>query len=117
MNETREDRVSMALALKELNAASVPINVLIPIPGTPFEDFELLSASEILKTIAIFRLIMPDRTIKLAAGRERSLRDFQGMAFMAGANGMIIGGYLTQKGRAAEDDENLVEEIRKAWSQ
>ena len=69
----------------------------------------------LLKTISIFRLIMPGKAIKMAAGRETMLRDFQGAGFMAGANGMIIGGYLTQKGRTVEDDGRLAEEIRMAW--
>lgn len=116
MGETREDRVSMALTLKELDVDSVPINILIPIPGTPMGDLKPMDVSEALKTVAIFRIIMPDKTIKLAAGREKILRDFQGMAFMAGANGMLVGGYLTQKGRSVEDDMDLVGEIETAWN-
>lgn len=116
MGETREDRTSMALALKELDVDSVPINILMPIPGTPLADSQPISVSEVLKTIAIFRLVMPNKTIKLAAGRESFLKDFQGAAFMAGANGMLIGGYLTQLGRPAEEDRKLVQEILQAWS-
>ena len=113
MGETREDRVDMAFTLKDLDVDSVPINVLIPIPGTPLGDLERLSASEALRTIAVFRLIMPGTTIKLAAGREEVLPDADG--FMAGANGMLVGGYLTQKGRAVEEDQNLVREVTAAW--
>ncbi len=116
MGETREDRISMALTLKELDVDSVPINILIPIPGTPMGDLKPIDVSEALKTVAIFRIIMPDKTIKLAAGREKVLRDFQGMAFMAGANGMLVGGYLTQKGRSIEDDMDLIGEIETAWN-
>ena len=116
MGENREDRASMALTLKELDVDSVPINILMPIPGTPLVDTQPISVSEALKTIAIFRLVMPDKTIKLAAGRESFLKDFQGAAFMSGANGMLIGGYLTQRGRPAEEDAKLVQEILQAWS-
>ncbi|MCK4468580.1 MAG: biotin synthase BioB, partial [Desulfobacterales bacterium] len=67
-------------------------------------------------TIAIFRLITGNRTIRIAAGRESVLKDFQGLAFMAGADGMIIGGYLTVKGRSPEEDLGMVSEIRKLWN-
>lgn len=115
MGETREDRVSMGLTLRELPVDSVPINILMPVEGTPLADVEPLSPVEILKTIAIFRLMMPRRTIKVAGGRETGLGDFQGMAFTAGANGMIVGNYLTQKGRSLEDDRRLVRELEEAW--
>ena len=67
--------------------------------------------------IAIFRIILKEKTIKIAAGRESILKDFQAMIFMAGANGMLIGGYLTTKGREVEADRDLIKEIKKAWSQ
>ncbi len=116
MGESREDRASMALTLSELDVDSVPINILMPIPGTPLSDSRPITVSEALKTIAVFRLLMPGRTIKLAAGRESFLKDFQGAAFMAGANGMLIGGYLTQRGRSVEEDQKLVQEILQAWT-
>lgn len=116
MGETREDRVRMGMTLRDLPVDSVPINILMPVPGTPLEDVEPLSSVEILKTIAVFRVLMPDRTIKVAGGRESALGDFQGMAFTSGANGMIVGDYLTQKGRSREDDRRLVSELEEAWS-
>lgn len=115
LGETIEDRIKMALYLKELNVDSVPINVLIPIKGTPLETQTPLACSEAIRTIAIFRIILKDKTIKIAAGRESILKDFQGLAFMAGANGMLIGGYLTIKGRDIKEDARLVEEIKKLW--
>jgi biotin synthase len=117
MGETREDRVSMGLTLRELPVDSVPINILMPVPRTPLANTEPLSPVEILKTVAIFRLMMPERTIKVAGGRETGLGDFQGMAFTSGANGMIVGNYLTQKGRSLEDDRRLVEELEEAWGE
>ena len=115
MGETWLDRIEMAFTLKKLNVDSVPINILVPIKGTPFEDIRGISAAEAIRTIALFRIILKDKTIKLAAGRESALKDYQAMAFMAGANGMLIGGYLTIKGRALAEDRKLVEEIKTAW--
>lgn len=115
MGETMEDRVEMAICLKELDVDSVPINVLVPIKGTPLGTRETISCHEAIKTIAVFRIILKDKIIKIAAGRESVLKDFQAMAFMAGANGMLIGGYLTIKGREVSEDRKLVEEIEKLW--
>lgn len=116
MGETWDDRIDMALILKELDVDSVPLNILVPIKGTPLENIEPMSPTDAIKTIAMFRIILKDKVIKLAAGRESLLKDFKVLAFMAGANGMLIGGYLTIKGRPVEDDWCLVEEIKKAWT-
>lgn len=115
MGETMQDRIEMALILKELDVNSVPINILVPIKGTPLENKQTLSCDEAIRTIALFRIILNDKTIKIAAGRESILKDFQGLAFMAGANGMLIGGYLTIKGRDVFEDWKLVEEIKRLW--
>lgn len=115
MGETWIDRIEMACLLKELDVDSAPLNILVPIKGTPLGTTGILSCAEAVKTIAIFRIVLKDKIIKIAAGRESILRDFQGMAFMAGANGMLIGGYLTLRGREVKEDQLLVEEIKKAW--
>jgi len=115
MGESEDDRVSLALDLRELQVDSVPLNILIPLPGTPMENMPSLSASEILRAIALFRLINPDVPLRLAAGRESAIGDFLGMAFMSGADGMMIGGYLTQRGRLPEADKRFVEEMQKIW--
>ena len=115
MGETLQDRIEMVLCLKELDVDSVPINVLVPIRGTPLENKNTLSCAEAIKTIAIFRIILKNKMIKIAAGRESVLKDFQALAFMAGANGMLIGGYLTIKGREVNEDQKLIEEIKKIW--
>jgi len=115
MGEDMQDRIDMALTLKELNVDSVPVNILVPIKGTGMESQPLISAQEVIRTIAIFRIILEDKTIKIAAGREGVLKDFQALAFMAGANGMLIGGYLTIKGRTVDEDWKLVEEVKKLW--
>ena len=117
MGESWDDRVSMAHTLKKLEVDSVPLNVLMPIAGTPFEGIKLMSCDEIFRSVAIFRIILEDKVIKLAAGRETALKDFQGMAFLAGANGMLIGGYLTLRGRDVEEDLRLAEEVKSLWKE
>lgn len=108
MGETPFQRLDLAFTLGELGVDCVPINILIPHPGTPLHGTAALQPLEILKTVAIFRLILPKATIKMAGGRERSLGDFQAMALRSGANGMIIGGYLTTGGRCLEEDINMI---------
>jgi len=115
IGESAEDRVSMALTLAGLGVDSVPINILVPIPGTPLAAQSPLSVEEILRTIAIFRLIFPKKAIRIAGGRESALKDFQGLAFWAGADAMLIGGYLTVAGRPIEVDLRLVGEVKKLW--
>lgn len=117
MGETWQDRIDMARLLKELNVDSVPINILVPIKGTPFESVKPISAGEAIKTLAVFRIILKDKIIKIAAGRETVLKDFQGLGFAAGANGMLIGGYLTIKGRSAALDRELIKEIKNLWKE
>jgi biotin synthase len=115
IGESAEDRVSMALTLAGLGVDSVPLNILVPIPGTPLASQAPLSVKEILQTIAIFRLIFPDKAIRIAGGRESALMDFQGLAFWAGADAMLIGGYLTIAGRPIEVDLRLVREVKRLW--
>lgn len=115
MGENMGDRVELALKLKELDVDSVPINVLVPIKGTPLGELSTLPPFEAIRTIAIFRIILKDKVIKMAAGRESVLKDFQAMAFLGGANGMLIGGYLTIKGREVDEDRRLVEEVQRLW--
>lgn len=115
MGETWQDRIDMALLLKELGVSSIPINFLVPIKGTPFESLKPLSVNDAIRTIAIFRIILKDKIVKIAAGREAVLGDFQGLGFMAGANGMLIGGYLTIKGRKIQSDHRLIKEIETLW--
>lgn len=111
MGEGPKEQLDMAFTLKKLDVRCVPINILNPRKGTPLENIKPLHPLEILKTIAIFRLILPKATIKIAGGREYGLRDLQPAAFMAGANGMIIGGYLTTKGRSVKQDLQMVRDL------
>ena len=105
LGEGPEQRVQLATALRELGVGSIPLNFLVPIPGTPAAAFARpLTPTEILKTIAMFRLVCPDAEIKVCAGREQHLGEREKDIFAAGATGMMIGGYLTVRGRAVEQD-------------
>ncbi len=115
LGETLEDRISMAETIKSLPVDSVPLNILVPIKGTRLFGIDEISPMEVIRTIAIFRLILPDRVIRVIAGRESRMKDYQAMAFMAGANGMMVGGYLTVNGRSIEEDRELVAEIERIW--
>lgn len=117
LGESWQDRIDMAWLLKELDVDSVPINLLVPVKGTALENTEPISSLDAVRTICIFRIILKDKAIKIAAGRETVLKDFQAMGFMAGANGMLIGGYLTVKGRRIQEDRQLVKEIEKIWAE
>jgi biotin synthase len=111
LGESKEDRIKMAFVLKKLHIECVPINILNPRKGTPLENIRPIEPMEAIKTIAVFRLILPNAIIKVAGGRESGLRDLQAMAFMAGANGMIIGGYLTTQGRSVEEDLQMARDL------
>jgi len=116
MGESWADRIDMAYTLKQLDVDSVPINILVPIKGTAFEGATPLSVDDILRTICIFRIILKDKTIKIAAGRETALKESQIEGFRAGANGMLIGGYLTVGGAELSADYALIEEVKGQWS-
>lgn len=106
LGESFEDRIDMACTLRDLQVHSVPINVLNPIPGTPFEDNEVLKNKEVAHTIALFRLIMPRTSLRLAGGREL-LGDKGERAIKAGANAAITGDMLTTQGISISDDREL----------
>ncbi len=116
LGEDWADRVDLALTLKALDVDSVPINILTPIPGTPLASVPRISAEDVIRTVCLFRLILKDKIIKLAAGRESVLGSDQIKGFEAGANGMIIGGYLTVKGDSLDKDQALIQEIVDQWT-
>ncbi len=111
MGETLTQRIDMAFELRAMNIGCVPINVLNPVPGTRMESAPPLPPLEILKTIALFRLILPRAVIRTAGGREKNLRDLQSMALFGGANGMLVGGYLTTAGRGTELDHKMIDDL------
>jgi biotin synthase len=111
MGETREDRCDLAFELKAAGANVVPINILNPIPGTPFADKPRLPVMEILKTIACFRFILPRQEIMIAGGRTMNLRDAQSMIFMAGASALMVGNYLTTLNQPIEKDLQMLKDL------
>lgn len=111
MGESPGQRLELAFELKELGPSWVPINFLNPRPGTPFEKLQALQPFEAVKTIAIFRLILPDKILMTAGGREVTLRDLQSMGLIAGANAMILGNYLTTPGRSPEEDLRMLNDL------
>lgn len=113
MGEDRVDRINMALTLKELKPKSVPINFLNPIKGTPLENYEdKIDEEEILKTICIFRIILPDVYLRYAGGRTTRFSDeYQKLGLYAGINALIVGNYLTTAGATKEHDAKLLNEL------
>ncbi len=109
MGETREDRVKLAFELKPYTPHCLPMNILNPRPGTPLENELAPDPLEMVKTIAVFRFIHPKSNIKLAGGREINLgSDYQELALKGGANGLIIGGYLTTSGNPIHEDFEML---------
>ena len=111
MGETREDRCELAFDLKEIGANFVPINILNPVKGTPFEHNPPLPPLEILKTIACFRFILPRQEIMVAGGRTVNLRDLQSLIFTAGASALMVGNYLTTLNQSVEKDLQMLKDL------
>jgi biotin synthase len=111
MGEDRVDRVDLAMELREIDANVVPINILNPIEGTPLENQEPLPPMEILKTIAVFRFILPRKEIMIAGGRTVNLRDMQSMVFTAGASALMVGNYLTTLNQPVEKDLQMLRDL------
>jgi len=111
LGESPQQRVELAFSLKQLGIDCIPFNILNPRPGTPLENSEPIPPMEVIKTISLFRLVLPKGTIKIAGGREANLRDLQSLALLAGANGLIVGNYLTTPGRNAADDLTMVRDL------
>jgi biotin synthase len=109
MGESWQDRIDMAFLLKELDVDSVPINFLIPIKGTPLGYREYLHPFDALKIISLYRYILPQKEIRICGGRMQILGEFNSMVFLAGADSLLIGNYLTTSGRNYEDDLRLIE--------
>jgi Biotin synthase and related enzymes len=110
MGETMEDRLDMAFELRELAVKSIPVNILTAIEGTPLADLQPLSVDEVLTTVALFRFINPDAVIRMAGGRQQ-LGEEQYRCFTAGANGAIVGNYLTTTGSGIAGDLHHLTEL------
>jgi biotin synthase len=111
LGETPEQRVEMAFELAAINPTSVPINLLIPKEGTKFGDREVMEPWEVVKWIAIFRLIIPGALFRLCGGRVENLGDLHGLAVKAGLNGVMMGNFLTTLGAEPAEDRAMFEEL------
>jgi biotin synthase len=111
LGETARQRVEMAFELAEINPDSVPINLLNPRAGTKFGDRELMDPWEVVKWVAIFRLILPDALFRLCGGRVENLQDLQPLAVKAGLNGVMMGNFLTTLGVEPVEDRAMFEEL------
>lgn len=112
MGETMEDRIKLAFEIKDLGIKSIPINILMPIKGTPMEDVEPIKEEDILRTLAIFKFINPKASIRLAGGRTH-LKNNGERAFLSGVSSTITGNYLTTSGNGIKEDIKLIKKIRK----
>lgn len=108
LGESKQDRLDMFYAIDALNVKSIPINILTPVKGTPFEDNEPLSQQELLKTYAILRFIVPDGFIRYAGGRK-FLGEYQKKGLGSGVNAMLTGDYLTTTGNDTESDMKMLD--------
>jgi biotin synthase len=111
LGESEEQRVEMAFELSEINPTSVPINLLIPKEGTKFGDREAMDPWEVVKWIAIFRLIIPGALFRLCGGRVENLGELHKLAVKAGLNGVMMGNFLTTLGAEPAEDRAMFEEL------
>jgi biotin synthase len=111
LGETREQRVEMAFELAAIKPTSVPINLLNPRPGTKFGDREPMDPWEVVKWIAIFRLILPEALFRLCGGRVENLGEMQATAVKAGLNGVMMGNFLTTLGNTPEQDREMFADL------
>ncbi|WP_099190723.1 biotin synthase BioB [Tepidibacter mesophilus] len=107
MGESKADRLKMAFEIKSLGITSIPLNILMPMKGTPCEDLKVISPLEIIKSMALFRYIIPNSYIRYAGGRM-ALKDKQSLGFNAGVNAALVGNFLTTIGSNVENDKEMI---------
>lgn len=107
MGESDQDVIDLALSLRRLGVTSVPVNFLIPIPGTPFAERQTLTPRHCLRILCLFRFLLPSQEIRIAGGREVHLRSLQPLGLYA-ANSIFVGDYLTTPGQAAHQDWEMI---------
>jgi biotin synthase len=110
MGESNDDVIDLALSLRELGVTSVPINFLIPIPGTRFADIQQLTPQQCLRILCLFRFLLPSQEIRIAGGREVHLRSLQPLGLYV-ANSIFVGDYLTTPGQAAHQDWDMISDM------
>jgi biotin synthase len=111
LGESGEQRVELAITLKELDVDCIPVNILNPRPGTPLQDIAPLPPIELLVTVAVFRFILSDKDIKLCGGKEANLRQLLPLGIVAGCNSLMTGDYLTTRGRSPELDVEMIRDL------
>jgi len=110
LGESLEQRIELAVTLRELDVDSVPLNFLNPVPGTPLEKQSDLTPMDCLRIIALYRYQLPAKRISVCGGRIPNLRELQSWIFMAGASGTMVGNYLTTAGRDRETDLQMLKD-------
>ncbi len=111
LGETWHDRIDMAFALRDIGADSVPINYLTPVDGTPLAGMSTLDPLEALSIISIYRIIMPLSQIRVCGGRVQTLGELNPLIFLAGADGLLTGNYLTTTGKDYSDDIDIIKKL------
>ena len=114
MGESVEQRIEMALELAEIQPDSIPINILMPIPETPFENYhDKIDEENVLRTLAIFKIANPNSILRFCGGRMRLSEENQRKALNSCVEGIMVGNYLTTVGKAPEEDIKTVKELGK----
>lgn len=109
MGESWEDRINFALFLRENEVSNIPMNFLHPHPHTPLGNNKPLNADEALRIIAIFRLVLPNATLRVCGGRPITFGSRHAEIFRAGANALMVGDYLTTRGMGLSEDIKMIE--------
>lgn len=108
LGESVQQRVELLEQIRDLDVDSVPLNFFYPVDGTRVEIDKPLAPLECLKIVAVARLMLPTKEIRVCGGREFNLGDLQSWILICGADGLMVGGYLTTRGRAVEDDLKMI---------
>jgi biotin synthase len=112
MGESDQQRIELLGQLRDCDPAEVPVNFLNPRPGTPFADRALVEPLEAIRWIALLRLALPSVILRLAGGREVTLRELQALGMTAGINALIVGNYLTTLGRTPAEDRSMLADLQ-----
>lgn len=114
MGETIEQRVEMAMELAEIEPNSIPINILMPIPETPFENYhDKIDEENVLRTMAIFKIANPKSVVRFCGGRMRLSQENQELALKTCVEGILVGNYLTTVGREPHEDLETANKLSK----
>ena len=114
MGESVEQRIEMALELAEIQPNSIPINILMPIPETPFANYgDKIDEENVLRTLAVFKIANPNSVLRFCGGRMRLSEENQRKALNTCVEGIMVGNYLTTIGKAPEEDIKTMHELGK----